>query len=281
MVRRPTEAPDEVQWDPIGGSVDVDRLAGVDAVTHFAGVGVGDRRWTTAYKRQIRDSRVLGTQTLARAMARLDPLPKVLVSGSAIGYYGDTGDEAVDETAPSGQGFLSHVVVSWESSTTPASEAGIRVVTPRSGLVVAAHGGAWGRLWPLFRMGVGGRLGGGSQYWSFVSLRDEIRGIRLMLEDETMSGAYNLTAPNPATNREMTEAMASVVHRPAFAHVPRFVLKTVLGEMSSEVLGSIRAVPRRLLEHGFTFLDPTIEDALVTAYADRTGVPREDAAPSA
>ena len=118
------------------------------------------------------------------------------------------------------------------------------------------------------------------QYWSFVSLRDEIRGIRLMLEDESMSGAYNLTAPNPATNREMTEAMADVVHRPAFAHVPRFVLKTVLGEMSSEVLGSIRALPTRLLEHGFTFLDPTIEDALATAYADRTGTSREDAAPS-
>jgi uncharacterized protein (TIGR01777 family) len=269
MVRHEASAPDEVQWDPVGGSVDLEPLAGVDAVVHFAGAGVGDRRWTASYKRKIRDSRVLGTQTLARALARLDPQPRVLVSGSAIGYYGDTGEEAVDETSSAGDGFLAKVVVAWESSTAPASEAGIRVVIPRSGLVVAAHGGAWGRLWPLFRLGVGGRLGGGQQYWSFVSLRDEVRAVRRMIDDSTMSGAYNVTAPNPVTNAEMTAAMSEVVHRPAFAHVPSFVLKSVLGEMSSEVLGSLRVLPTRLTEAGFEFLDPTIEDALSTAYADR------------
>jgi uncharacterized protein (TIGR01777 family) len=269
MVRHEASAPDEVQWDPVGGSVDLEPLAGVDAVVHFAGAGVGDRRWTASYKRKIRDSRVLGTQTLARALARLDPQPRVLVSGSAIGYYGDTGEEAVDETSSAGDGFLAKVVVAWESSTAPASEAGIRVVIPRSGLVVAGHGGAWGRLWPLFRMGVGGRLGGGQQYWSFVSLRDEVRAVRRMIDDSTMSGAYNVTAPNPVTNAEMTAAMSEVVHRPAFAHVPSFVLKSVLGEMSSEVLGSLRVLPTRLTEAGFEFLDPTIEDALSTAYADR------------
>ena len=271
LVRRPASEPDEVQWDPLGGTVDLESLMGIDAVVHLAGAGVGDKRWTASYKRQIRDSRVLGTQTIARAMARLDPQPKVLVSGSAIGYYGDTGDEPVDESSPPGDGFLSKVVVAWESSTAPASEAGIRVVTPRSGLVVAPHGGAWGRLWPLFRLGVGGRLGGGHQYWSFVSLRDEVRAFRRMIDDASMSGAYNVTAPNPVTNREMTEAMAEIVHRPAFAHVPSFVLKSVLGEMSSEVLGSLRVLPTRLLEAGFEFLDPTINDALAAAYADRKG----------
>ncbi|MFL6180253.1 MAG: TIGR01777 family oxidoreductase [Actinomycetes bacterium] len=269
LVRRAASEPDEVQWDPLGGTVDLEALAGIDAVVHVAGAGVGDKRWTASYKRQIRDSRVLGTQTIARAMARLDPQPQVLVSGSAIGYYGDTGQEPADESSPAGDGFLSKVVVAWESSTAPASEAGIRVVTPRSGLVVAPHGGAWGRLWPLFRFGVGGRLGGGDQYWSFVSLRDEVRAFRRMLDDPSMAGAYNVTAPNPVTNREMTEAMAEIVHRPAFAHVPSFVLKSVLGEMSSEVLGSLRVLPTRLLEAGFEFLDPTINDALATAYADR------------
>ncbi len=270
LVRRPPSSPDEVKWDPTGGSVDIEALAGVDAVYHVAGAGVGDRRWTSSYKRTIRDSRVLGTQTLARALARLDPAPGVLVSGSAIGYYGDSGDHAVDESSPSGDGFLARVVVAWEASAAPASEAGIRVVHPRSGLVVSAHGGAWGRLWPLFRLGVGGRLGGGGQYWSFVSLRDEVRAIRRMIDDASMSGAYNVTAPNPVTNREMTEAMSDVVHRPAFAHVPSFVLKSVLGEMSSEVLGSLRVLPTRLLDSGFEFQDPTISDALATAYADRT-----------
>jgi uncharacterized protein (TIGR01777 family) len=276
LVRREASAPDEVQWDPLGGTVDLDALAGVDAVAHFAGAGVGDRRWSASYKRQIRDSRVLGTQTIARAMARLDPRPKVLVSGSAIGYYGDTGDREVDESASHGEGFLATVVVAWEASTAPASEAGIRVVHARSGLVVAAHGGAWGRLWPLFRLGVGGRLGDGKQYWSFVSLRDEVRAIRRLLDDTSMSGAYNLTAPTPVTNAEMTAAMAEVVHRPAFAHVPSVVLKSVLGEMSSEVLGSLRVAPGRLLEAGFEFCDPTIEDALTYAFAQRQN-PHQDA----
>ena len=269
LVRRPVSASDEVEWDPTGGSVDLEALAGVDAVVHFAGAGVGDRRWTASYKRKIRDSRVLGTQTLARAMARLDPRPQVFVCGSAIGYYGETGDHPVDESSPAGDGFLSRVVVAWEASAAPASEAGIRVVHPRSGLVVAGHGGAWGRLWPLFRLGVGGRLGGGEQYWSFVSLRDEVRAIRRMIDDSSMSGAYNVTAPIPVTNREMTKAMAEVAHRPAFAHVPSFVIRSVLGEMSGEVLGSLRVLPTRLLEAGFEFEDPTIADALEVAYADR------------
>lgn len=265
LVRRPSTDPAEVEWDPQGGSVDAGPLAGVHAVVHLAGAGVGDRRWTSSYKREIRDSRLLGTRTLARALAGLDPQPSVLVSGSAIGYYGDTGAETVDETSPAGEGFLAQVVADWEHSASLAADAGIRVVHPRTGLVVAEKGGAWGRLWPLFRLGVGGRLGGGSQYWSFVSLRDEVRAIRRMIDDSTMVGAYNVTAPNPATNADITKAMSELLHRPAFAHVPSFVLKTVLGEMSQEVLGSARVLPVRLTEAGFAFDDPTITDALVAA----------------
>ena len=265
LVRRPPTDPAEVEWDPKGGSVDANALTGVDAVVHLAGAGVGDRRWSSSYKREIRDSRVLGTRTLARALAGLDPKPAVLVSGSAIGYYGDTGDEPVDESSPVGDGFLAQVVAGWEASAAPAADAGIRVVHPRTGLVVAGKGGAWGRLWPLFKLGVGGRLGGGGQYWSFVSLRDEVRAIRRMIDDSSMVGPYNVTAPNPATNAEITETMAELLHRPAFAHVPTFVLKTVLGEMSQEVLGSARVIPTRLLESGFDFEDPTIEDALRAA----------------
>lgn len=271
LVRREPTSADEVQWDPIGGSVDAGALAGVEAAVHLAGAGIGDRRWSASYKREIRDSRVLGTRTLARALAGLDPLPRVLVSGSAIGYYGDTGAEAVDEEAPPGDGFLAQVVVAWEASATPAAEAGIRVVHPRNGLVVAGRGGAWGRLWPLFQIGAGGRLGNGHQYWSFVSLRDEVRALRRMIDDETMTGVYNLTAPNPATNAEVTEVMGELLHRPTFAHVPAFVLKTVLGEMSQEVLGSARVLPNRLLEAGFTFEDPTLRQALAAALADRRG----------
>jgi uncharacterized protein (TIGR01777 family) len=271
LVRRAPTSDGEVQWDPTGGSVDTGPLAGIEAAVHLAGAGIGDRRWSASYKREIRDSRVLGTRTLARALAGLDPLPRVLVSGSAIGYYGDTGAEAVDEDAPPGDGFLAQVVVSWEASATPAAEAGIRVVHPRNGLVVAGHGGAWGRLWQLFQLGVGGRLGDGRQYWSFVSLGDEVRALRRMIDDETMTGVYNLTAPNPATNAEVTEVMGELLHRPTFAHVPAFVLKTVLGEMSQEVLGSARVLPTRLLDSGFTFEDPTLRQALEAALADRRG----------
>jgi uncharacterized protein (TIGR01777 family) len=265
LVRRPPSSADEVQWDPKSGSVDVAGLTGTDALLHFAGAGVGDRRWTAAYKREIRESRVLGTQTIARAVAGLDPRPSVMVCGSAIGFYGDTGDEEVDESSPNGDGFLAGVVRDWENAAGPARDSGIRVVHPRSGLVVAAKGGAWGRLWPLFRLGVGGKLGGGHQYWSFVSARDEVRAIRRMIDDTSMSGAYNVCAPNAATNAEVTHAMGALLHRPTIAPVPSFVLKAVLGEMSSEVLGSIRVRPARLLEAGFTFSDPTIHDALAAA----------------
>ena len=267
LVRRPASAPDEIWWDPAQGVVDLDRLAGTDGVVHLAGAGVGDHRWTDAYKREILDSRTQGTRTIARAMASLDPRPRVLVSASAIGWYGDTGDRAVDETAPAGTGFLADVVRAWEASAEPAVSAGIRVVHPRTGLVVASSGGAWARMFPLFRLGLGGKLGSGRQYWSWISLRDEVCALQFLLEQEHLTGPVNLTGPAPATKAEVTAVMGSVLGRPTILPAPAFALKAVLGEFSTEVLGSARVLPTVLGNAGFRFQDPTVESAIRSALA--------------
>ncbi len=267
LVRRPATAADEITWDPQAGTVDLGALAGVDGVVNLAGAGVGDHRWTDDYKTEILDSRVMSTQTIARAMAALDPRPRVLVSGSAIGWYGDTGDRAVDETAPNGTGFLAGVVRDWEAATAPAAEVGIRVVHARTGLVVSGHGGAWARLFPLFRFGLGGKLGPGSQYWSYISMRDQVCALQFLLEQDHLSGAVNLTAPTPVTNAEVASTMGKVMGRPTILPAPAFALKAVLGEFSSEVLGSIRAVPSVLSQAQFAFQDPTIESAVRSALA--------------
>lgn len=265
LVRRPAVAPDEVSWDPIAGTVDLDGLAGIDAVVHMAGAGVGDRRWTDSYKKTILDSRVDGTHTIVRAMTQLDPKPRTLVAGSAIGWYGETGDRAVDETAPAGTGFLADVVRAWEAAADPAREAGIRVTHARTGLVVSGAGGAWARLFPIFKLGLGGKLGSGRQYWSWISLRDEISALMYLLDNESLSGPVNLTGPAPATNSEVTEAMGRVLHRPTLFSVPAFALKTVLGEFSIEVLGSARVLPAVLEDTGFTWQDATVESAIRAA----------------
>lgn len=263
LVRRPAGAADEVTWDPVAGTVDLGRLAGVHAVVHLAGAGVGEHRWTAAYRKVILDSRVQGTGTIARAVAELDPAPGVLVSASAIGFYGDTGSRAVDETAPRGAGFLAEVVEAWEAAAEPARVAGVRVAHPRSGLVMARSGGAWARLLPLFRLGLGGRLGNGRQYWSYITLQDEVRALTHLLDSE-LAGPVNLTAPEPATNAEITKAMGAALHRPTLLPVPAIALKTVLGEFSSEVLGSARVRPARLLADGFTFRHPDLVSAVAT-----------------
>ncbi|MFI6661066.1 TIGR01777 family oxidoreductase [Streptomyces sp. NPDC050523] len=265
LVRRPPRAKDEVRWDPEGASVDAAGLAGCDAVVNLAGAGVGDHRWTDAYKRRIRDSRVLGTRALAEAVAGLEEKPRVFVSGSAMGFYGETGERAVDESAPPGEGFLPRLCVEWEAAAAPAREAGVRTVFPRTGLVVARGGGAWGRLFPLFEAGLGGRMGDGRQYWSYISLHDEVAAIRHLVDTDGLSGPFNLTAPVPLTNREITAAMGRVLHRPTLFAVPAPVLRAALGEMSGDVLGSARVVPKRLLESGFTFAFPDIEGALRAA----------------
>lgn len=267
LVRRPAAAEDEITWDPAGGTVGED-LEGIDAAVNLAGAGVGDKRWTRSYKKEIRDSRVLGTITLARAMARLDKQPSVLVNGSAIGYYGDAGPQPVDEDSPAGQGFLADVVVEWEKATSPASDAGIRVAHARTGLVVSADGGAFGRLMPIFRYGLGGRVGSGEQFWSFISLRDEVRAIEFCLHNDGLQGPVNLVAPHAITNRDVTKALSASLHRPAFLPVPALALKAALGEFADDILASQNVVPRRLTEAGFAWLDPTIDEALAAAKAD-------------
>lgn len=262
LVRRTPSAPDEVRWDPEAGEVDLAGLNGIDGVIHLAGAGVGDKRWTPAYKRTILLSRVNGTDTIARAMAHLEPRPRVLVSGSAIGYYGDTGDREVTEASPQGAGFLADVVAQWEAAAAPAQEAGIRVAFARTGLVVSDDGGAWKRLLPIFRLGLGGRIGSGRQYWSFISLRDEVTALIDLVEQDRYIGPVNLTAPVAVTNTEVTAAMGRVLGRPTVLPVPAFALKIALGEFSSDVLGSQRVVPTVLEQHGFTWADPSIDDAI-------------------
>ena len=262
LVRRAPRAKDEVEWDPEREYVDAAGLVGCDAVVNLAGAGIGDHRWTDEYKRKIRDSRLLGTATLAEAVASLDRPPRVFLNGSAMGVYGDTGERAVDETAPPGIGFLPSLCVEWEEAAAPAEEAGVRTVFARTGLVVAAKGGAWGRLFPLFKAGLGGRMGNGRQYWSYIALHDHVAALRYLIDSESLSGPFNLTAPEPLTNREITAAMGRVLHRPTVFAVPAPVLRLVLGEMAQEVLGSQRVVPTRLLESGFTFAFPGIEEAV-------------------
>ncbi|WP_030970731.1 TIGR01777 family oxidoreductase [Streptomyces sp. NRRL S-1824] len=265
LVRRPARAGDEVEWDPKRGYVDGAGLVGCDAVVHLAGAGVGDHRWTEAYKQEIRDSRVLGTEAIAQAVASLDVPPKVLLSGSAIGYYGDTGDRAVDESAPHGEGFLPSVCVEWEAAAAPAEEAGVRTVFARTGLVVGREGGAWGRLFPLFRAGLGGRLGNGHQYWSFIALHDHIAALRHILDTPSLSGPVNLTGPDPVTNGEVTAAMGRVLRRPTLFAVPAPALRITLGDFAEDVLGSQRVLPRRLLESKFSFAFPGIDASIRAA----------------
>jgi uncharacterized protein (TIGR01777 family) len=253
---------ESAQWDPRAGTVQPGALDGVDAVVHLAGAGVGDKRWTDAYKKELRDSRVLGTQTIARAVAALDVKPRVLISSSAVGYYGDTGDRVVDESTPPGTDFLARLCVEWEDAAAPAAQAGIRVVQPRTGLVVSDKGGAWGKLFPLFRYGVGGRLGSGKQYWPFIALADHIAALRFAIDNDDVVGPLNFSAPEPLTNAEITTAMGRAMHRPTLASVPEFALKIAVGEFATGITGSCRAVPAGLLKAGFVFQYPTIEQSL-------------------
>jgi uncharacterized protein (TIGR01777 family) len=269
LVRRaPTARPDgsiEVRWNPKLRQIDRKQLDGLDAVVNLAGAGVADRRWTAAYKREIHDSRVLGTQTLAEALAGQESPPKVLVSGSAVGYYGQTGSAVIDESSPAGGDFLAQVCVEWEQATAPADQAGIRVSHARTGLVVSGDGGAWAKLFPLFKLGLGGRLGSGRQYWPYISLRDEVAALRHIIDTPELTGPVNLAAPVPVTNAEVTAAMGEVLGRPTLFSVPEVALKAVLGEMAVEVIGSHRVVPGRLLDSGFRFSHTTIDQAIRAA----------------
>ena len=262
LVRRPAVRPDESFWDPTAGIIDAARLEGIDGVVHLAGENLAGGLWTDARKRRIRESRVQGTSLLATTLAGLISPPGVMVSASAIGYYGDRGDTVVTEAAPNGRGFLAEVVQVWESSADPARERGIRVAHPRFGVVLAREGGMLPKMLLPFRLGLGAQLGSGSQWLSWTTLRDVVAAIRFLLDQE-VGGALNVTAPAPVTNREFTRVLAQALHRPALMAIPRFVLELVLGDLAREaLLSSTRAIPGRLQELGFRFQDSTLKPAL-------------------
>jgi hypothetical protein len=254
LVRHAASAPDEANWDPAHRLLDPAVLAGSDAVVHLAGAGVGDKRWSASYQKTILASRVDGTSTIASAIASMDSPPGVLVSASAVGYYGERGDDVLDESALSGEGFLADVVRQWEACTAPASDAGVRVVHIRSGLVLSADGGVLGKTLPLFKLGLGGRLGSGRQWMPWIALPDEVAAIRFVIDNPSVSGAVNLSAPAPVRNSEYTHLVGQAVHRPTLAPVPRFALRAALAGFADEgALVSQRAVPRKLMDAGFEF----------------------------
>jgi uncharacterized protein len=263
LVRRPASSSREISWDP-ASSLDPAVLGGLDAVVHLSGAPIAAKRWTPARKAELRASRIISTGTLAKAMAAADPTPAVLINGSAIGYYGDTGSTAVDESAPSGTGFLAELTRDWEAATQPAVAARIRVVTIRSGVVLAPRGGMLGRLMLPFRLGLGAELGSATQYVSWISLTDEVRAIRFAIDRQDLAGPLNLTAPEPVTNAEFTKALAKALGRPALLRLPASLLRAALGEVSGELLASARVLPSKLVQAGFTFRDPDLETALAT-----------------
>jgi uncharacterized protein (TIGR01777 family) len=257
FVRRPVVAPDEIQWDPKTGYVDIEALRGVDAIIHLAGVGVGDKRWSKKYKAEILNSRLLGTTAIANAVNEVKP--QVFISASAIGWYGESGNRAVIESDRAGDDFLAAVCREWEGAADLAT--GTRVVKIRTGLVLDPTGGALGRMLPLFRLGLGGKLGNGKQWWSWITLHDQIRAITFLLENN-ISGPVNITSPNPVTNQEFTSALARAMHRPALFPAPAIALKIALGGFSSEILGSKKVMPHALTEAGFNWDYPHITSAL-------------------
>lgn len=255
----------DVRWNPAAGLIDAAACEGVDAFVHLAGANVG-QRWTPTHRREIRDSRVAGTTLIARTAAGLAPRPSVLVCASAVGIYGNSGDAVCDESTPSGHDFLADVVRAWESSADAARAAGVRTVHLRFGVILSRHGGALGRLLPVFRLGVGGRMGNGRQWMSWLSMDDAVGIVRFALEQRELSGAVNATAPSPVTNAEFTTTMARVVHRPALFPVPALALNLVFGEMAqATMLASQRVVPRLALSAGYVFRHATLEPALRAA----------------
>jgi len=268
LVRRTPSSGQEIAWDPVAprGGLAPAALDGVDVVVHLAGAGIADRRWTDSYKEEIRASRVSGTRAIAGLLAGLES-PPALLSGSAVGWYGDTGGREVDESAPAGQGFLAGVVREWEAAADPAREAGIRVVTLRTGVVISRAGGVLGQVLPLFRLGLGARLGSGSQAMSWVALADWIRAARFLAGQAGVSGPVNITAPNPVTNTEFTAALAGALHRPALLSIPTPVLSLALGGVTSDLLTSARVMPRRLQQAGFGFSLPDLPGALTAELA--------------
>ncbi|GLW97115.1 TIGR01777 family oxidoreductase [Microtetraspora sp. NBRC 16547] len=264
LVRREPVAPDEAFWDPERNLLDPFVLEGAEAVVHLAGAGIADRKWTESYKRELVDSRVVGTRTLVEGLSLLRSRPPVLLSASAVGYYGDTGDREVDESAPPGAGFLADLVRDWEEAAGPVEQEGIRLVRLRTGVVLSRRGGALAKVLPIFKVGAGAALGSGRQYVSWISLPDWLTAVRFLIANPDISGPVNLTAPEPVTNTEYTRAIGRALRRPTMPiATPAFALRLALGEFANEgLLTGQRVIPRRLLEAGHRFSHPTLAEAL-------------------
>jgi hypothetical protein len=262
LVRRPAKI-NEVSWNPVKGELNPADIEGVDAVIHLAGANIGAKRWTNSYKKEILESRTLSTNLLAQTVAALNNKPAVFLSGSAIGIYGSRNDAELDETSPLGTAFLADVCKQWESAATPAASVGIRTVFLRTGIVITPKGGALKKQLPLFKLGLGGKFGSGTQWQSWITLDDEVRAIEFLLTAPVF-GAVNLTAPNPVTNAEFTSILARVLHRPARLPIPSFGPKLLLGKelADSLLLTGQRVLPSVLTANGFTFAHPHLEEAL-------------------
>ena len=262
LTRNPASA-NEVCWEPNRGILQLEQIEQCAAVVHLAGENIADGRWTEAKKQRIRDSRVAGTKNLCLSLAQLKQPPQVLVSASAVGYYGNRGEEVLTEESEPGTGFFPEVCQAWESATQPAVECGIRVVQLRIGVVLSANGGALGKMLLPFRLGLGGRLGSGEQYMSWIALDDLISAIEFVLAESAIVGPVNATSPNPVKNMEFTNKLGSVLHRPTILPIPAFAMRLALGEMADEaLLSGARVMPSRLLANGFRFSYPEIEPAL-------------------
>jgi uncharacterized protein (TIGR01777 family) len=266
LVRRPgapTDGTTAVTWDPVTGVLPIDAVDGVDAVINLAGAGIGDRRWTDSYKRELVDSRIRTTTLLATSIAGAKTPPAVLLSGSAIGWYGPRGDEVLDEASARGTGFLSDLCAQWEAATAPAEAAGVRVAHLRTGMVLSARGGALKKQLPLFKFGLGGRFGSGRQWQSWIAIDDHVAAVEHLLTS-SLSGPVDLTSPQPVTNETFTHVLGAVLHRPTFLRIPSFGPKLVLGAELADALlfTGQRVLPTRLTESGFQFTQPQLEGAL-------------------
>jgi uncharacterized protein (TIGR01777 family) len=269
LVRRAPRAGDEVAWNPERNEIDAKGLSGVDAVVNLAGENIA-QRWTRESMRRIRESRVQATSLVAATMATLSPRPRALVSGSAVGYYGERGDEVLDEASSAGNDFLASVCKDWEAATAPARDAGIRVAISRTGIVLDRRGGALAKMLTPFRLGVGGHLGNGRQWMSWIAIADMVRALRFLIEHDGAAGPFDLTAPNPVDNAEFTRVLASVLHRPAIFPVPQLALELLYGPMAKgAALASQRALPRQLLASGFDFVLPNLREALESVVRPR------------
>jgi len=267
LVRGEPAGPDEVAWNPATGTIDADRLAGVDGVVNLSGATIG-QRWTARRKAEILASRVESTKLLATTLAALDPPPTAFVCAGGVGIYGDRGDEILTEESEPGSGFLADVAAGWEAAAEPARTAGIRVVNFRQGLVLSGEGGGLVRMVLPFKLGVGGRVGSGRQWWSWVAMDDVVSAYRFALEGDLV-GAVNLTSPNPVTNAQFTKALGNALHRPTVFPFPSFAATAMFGEMAEEaLLGGQRALPERLLDAGFTFAYPELNAALAHALTE-------------